>query len=287
LLQHHFKDGKRAVNSISATNPIIVADCHVHYYPCYDWLTFLSRLRENLSRLHPQAVQAAFLTEGSAYNYFNDIKDGHMLDAGGRIEIPTEGEKTVCLRFAVAAPPLFLFAGRQIITRERLEILALVVNHPIPDHMPAIETVAAVQAVGGIPVLPWAPGKWTLRRKKTVKALLCAYDPGGLYLGDSSLRPARMPESKLMQWAISEGFGVLAGSDPLPVKGEEHYAGSYGVQLTGPLDARHPARSICKVIQETIVPIPTVGRRCSLPDVARRIGRHEWTKRVPPNKSSL
>ena len=272
------------MSSGSGPKPDIVADCHVHFYPDYEWPTFLSRIHKNLGEANRHAVRAAFFTEGNAYDFFNRIRDGRMPDAGAGIEISAKGEKTLCLRFGKVTPPLFLFAGRQIVTHERLEILALVVNDAIPDDMPAMDTVASVLEVGGLPILPWAPGKWTLQRKSAVKSLLSAYRPGQLFLGDTTLRPTLTPEPNLMQWAVSKGFAVLAGSDPLPVKGEERYAGSYGIHLSGSIDDDHPARSICKLLHEASIPIPTVGRRCSPPVVARRIARHEWAKRVSREK---
>ena len=59
---------------------------------------------------------------------------------------------------------LSIVAGRQIVTAENLEILALGFDAGLDDGLPIDEVILAVQAAGALCVLPWGFGKWTGKR---------------------------------------------------------------------------------------------------------------------------
>ena len=52
----------------------LIADTHVHIYPCYDIKQALHTLRTNLSFLDSQAVCLAFLAEQSDCNFFAEFE---------------------------------------------------------------------------------------------------------------------------------------------------------------------------------------------------------------------
>lgn len=51
-------------------------------------------------------------------------------------------------------------AGRQIVTAEKLEVLALGTDLDIDDGRPIREVLSLVTENGGLPVIPWGAGKW-------------------------------------------------------------------------------------------------------------------------------
>jgi hypothetical protein len=121
---------------------------------------------------------------------------------------------------------MMIVAGAQIRTAERLEVLGLLTSADIPD---GLELEAAVQCVldaGGVPVVPWGFGKWTLRRGTLLRAALKRAEPRFL-LGDNGGR-LRLRTPRLFQEAARCGIPVLPGSDPLPFPDHQDRAGSSG-----------------------------------------------------------
>ena len=166
---------------------------------------------------------------------------------------------------------LDLVAGRQIVTQERVEILALALVDDVADEQSADDTLEQIQAAGGVPVLSWAPGKWLGPRGRIIARLLKQHEPGQLLLGDTSLRPAIMPEPWLMQRARQRGFGVVHGSDPLPFAGEERMMATYGSRLNGDWDEARPLASLRALLRTPALASKAAGQRCGLFDLVRRL----------------
>jgi len=66
---------------------------------------------------------------------------------------------------------------------------------------------------------------------------------------------------------------VIPGSDPLPLAGEERYAGTYGFIYQGAFDASRPAAAIGHMLTGSAAAIMPVGARCGTWAVARRLKR--------------
>lgn len=196
-----------------------------------------------------------------------------------KFEIRSSAEENGLILFENDKPQLYLFSGRQIVTAERIEILALTVDIEVMKDTPAEDVVKTVLDAGGIPVLSWAPGKWFLGRKKVVRQLIDSFDSGKLLIGDSTLRPTVWAEPLLMQVARSRGFAVVAGSDPLPFSGEEKYMGTYASVLDGPFDPDKPVSCIRKILTTSGGKITKAGKRCGPLEVIRRLKRCTATKR--------
>ena len=220
----------------------VIADGHVHLYPGYDIRAALDNLRRNLAGHAGGAVCMAFLAERSDCHFFRDFasRAPEMLAA----QVAVEQHENVLLLHEAGFPDLYIVAGRQVISAERVEILALTTDGAIPDGLPARETVARVHQAGGVPVISWAPGKWFFARRKVVEDLLAHCKPGTLLVGDTSLRPRGWLTPVLMKRALAAGFGLVAGSDPLPFAGEESMLGRYGIRLDCAFDRSDPVRSV-------------------------------------------
>jgi hypothetical protein len=257
----------------------IVADTHLHFYPCYDVNAGLRNLSSNLAKLASDAVKAGFLAERGDCNFFSDLQNGKIRPDAG-IEVQSASQPEALILRGMDANKLFLFAGRQIVTAERIEILALTCDARILDGKPADETVRAVLKASGIPVLSWAPGKWFFERGQVVRRLIGQFEAGQMLIGDTSLRPTIWPEPQLMTEARKKGLRLVAGSDPLPFPGEEKYCGIYGTILEGAFDERTPVDSMRKMLMSSATTTSLAGRRCGAAGVALRLFKNAMSKRA-------
>lgn len=147
---------------------------------------------------------------------------------------------------------LAIVAGRQIVTSENLEILALGTRRAIADGAPMAETIAEIAAEGGggengpLAVLPWGVGKWTGRRGGIVRGLIDAASGPPFFLADSGVRLAGSPRPALLAAGEARGRLVLAGSDPLPLAGERRKTGRYGFVVEAALDPDAPFAALAR-----------------------------------------
>ena len=249
----------------------IVADTHVHFYPCYDTRLALCLLAQNCGGMAQGGVSAAFLAERYDCNFFSNLKQGKTGGPGNDFKIRKSGNEDAIVLSVKDAPDLHIFPGRQIVTAERIEILALTTGTPIPDKLPAREVVQKVIDAGGVPVLCWAPGKWFLERGKIVRGLIEASEPGRILIGDTTLRPTLWPEPCLMRFAAEKGLAVIAGSDPLPFAGEEKYMGTFVSILEGEFDLTRPVPSIRAVLKSLRGNVARAGKRNGFFEMLRRL----------------
>lgn len=267
------------------TSSIVAADGHVHLYPAYDIAALFRNLIRNLDRLagigspaNPETLvnrihKLAFLTESRENDFFSRLQNRDASIIGHNFEI-TNGPDPVCVTAVLpGVGQICLVAGRQIVTRERLEILGLAMRAKIPDGLSARDAIQRVVEAGGIPVLAWSPGKWLLARRHVVRNLIAGDRAKVLRLGDTTLRPTLWPEPGPMRRAHADGRPVIPGSDPLPFSGEERYAGTYGFIYQGAFDVSQPTASIARMLAGYPAAITPVGARCGTLDVARRLYR--------------
>lgn len=245
----------------------LVADGHVHLYGCYDFSRLLSLASSSLGTLaRPGEALGIFLTERAECDFFRAACCRHA----EFVPLERQGEEIVAGRIG----ELFVFAGRQIATSERLEVLALCSNDSFADGLTFEESLAQVRASGALPVLPWSPGKWTGKRGRIIERVLADAKPGELLLADSSLRPRGIPEPVVFQNARSRGFGIIAGTDPLPFPGQESEVGTFGFRLPH-FDIGSPLRSVRDALLKPHPEIETVGKRSSLPAVIKRLWKNK------------
>ncbi len=208
-----------------------VADTHVHLYPDYDLGRLFCAAARNLRALatRPEDRLALFLTERAGHHMFDGLQQGN-LPLPESIKVVSNAET---LHVHVGGEELVVLPGRQIVTRDRLEVLSLTVDDEIPDGGELEEVLQYVRDVEGVPVLPWSPGKWRGERGKNVLAQIKRAEPGQLFIGDILMRPRSVPEPAALRLARERGLTLLAGSDPLPLPNEEDRVGRYGVRLEG------------------------------------------------------
>ncbi|MCX5871552.1 MAG: hypothetical protein NTY00_13200 [Deltaproteobacteria bacterium] len=153
---------------------------------------------------------------------------------------------------------IYLVAGRQIVTAEKIEVLSLFCNTSINDGPSLNETVNSIRQRDGIAVIPWGVGKWLGKRGKILQDFLAGYEEKGVFLGDNGGRPCFWPTPSLFHLAREKGISVLSGTDPLPLPHEATRVGSFGFFLDHhPLDMTSPATSLRDLLitgQETLYP---------------------------------
>ena len=222
----------------------ILFDAHVHLYPQFDLREAFTQAWRNFTALsrEPAGPRLLLLAERSDCRFFESL-DLKRLPAGYTLDRLAE-EPAVKI-ISPADETLFLIAGRQIVSRESLEVCALACPLHLPDRQyAAAEIVDRVHQAGGVPSLNWAPGKWLFSREKVVDALLQRFQPDALLIGDTTMRPTLWSTPRLMQSAQRSGFHILAGSDPLPFSGEEKQIGRYACRMQAAWQNDRPVASL-------------------------------------------
>lgn len=220
---------------------IIVADTHAHLYPCYNLKQAFRSALDNLERcngelkflLGPLAAQEkimnmVFLTERSNCNFFYELQQSRV----GELEPDFKCEALGRTLLTVSSKEqeerlLYLVAGRQVVSQERIEILALNTAEKIKDGYVLEDALRAIVDAGAIPVLNWALGKWSGSRARHVRSLIEKASPEILLLGDVALHPEILGGNAILNAAEEKGYKVIYGSDPLPFAGEEKRIGSF------------------------------------------------------------
>jgi hypothetical protein len=254
---------------------LIAADTHVHVYPCYDAALVLRTALDRLSG-YGAAVRVVALAERHDCTFFREVRAGRHV-TGWEIEPCSEPEAVLARDREGDA--LYIIAGRQIVTRERIEVLALSTDADIADGQPAGQVLEQVRAAGGIPVLAWAPGKWFFGRGGLVKRLIKKGAPDTLAVGDTSLRPTLWPEPCLMRRAARKGMHVICGSDPLPFPGEETQAGRYASLWEAHFDRGRPVESFRRLLTGGEASPAVVGARCDARETLQRLKRNRAAKK--------
>ncbi len=251
-------------------------DGHVHLYPNYDLVRAIENGRKNLiancnGKSDEKVVPVWLLTERSDCAMFDEISNSPAdFSKDGYEFIPRKDGLTVLVQ-KKSEPYLYIFAGRQLVASEGLEILSLVSTLNISDRAKTIRDIKkAIVDSGGIATLNWAPGKWFFKRGEVIASLIDEYAADDVFVGETTLRNTLWPEPKLIKRAKKQGFSVIAGSDPLPFSGEEETVGTFGFKIEGDFDASQPANSFCKMMKKNRNSLALIGRRNDIFTFARR-----------------
>jgi len=215
----------------------VFVDAHVHIHDCFDIDRFLDAAAMNLHTHVPGESSRAprfvlCLTETRGANKFADLLGRAGSPADGW-QVRPGGSSRSLIATHSRLGEIEVVAGRQIVTAEKLEVLALGTRHEWDDGLPAETVIRSVLEAGAIPVLPWGFGKWLGRRRRVIESLIEKFDDGSVYLGDNGGRSAVLPTPPEFALAQARGIQVLPGSDPLPFESEYSRAGSFGFQVDG------------------------------------------------------
>lgn len=236
-------------------------DAHVHLHGCFEVDAFLDAAARNFQAaaaelgLPPSTPGCLLLAEMQGEQAFAHLRGEVGRERSGPWRFEATGEEGSLIARKPGMPdmpeggPLVLVAGRQVRTREGLEVLALATLENFADGLPFAGTLERVHWSGALPVVPWGFGKWWFERGGLVEGLLQGREREAVFLGDNAGRPGLAPRPPLFRLAESHGVPVLPGSDPLPLAEHAGRAGSYGFVLDAGLDGQ-PAMLLAAALRQ-------------------------------------
>ncbi|MCC6932922.1 MAG: hypothetical protein IT292_06680 [Deltaproteobacteria bacterium] len=261
----------------------LLLDTHVHFYPCYDFARLLSSAFYNFQQLatkqglkDDEYLSGFILTETSDCHYFKSLCAGENL-FGKEITISIANSAHALIKTS-ANKQLVIFPGRQIATKEKLEVLALMQDCAIPDGLSLTEAIAQISTQGAIPALNWGLGKWTGARAQLLNKLFADGACKDTIFADTTMRPFFWHD-KLLLAAAQNKQSIIAGSDLFRISGEESFVGSYGICSTNKINLDSLAEET-KQILTTPESFKIVGARSSLTAIISREAKLLYSKKI-------
>lgn len=235
------------------SHDVVAIDGHVHLREPKHDADALHAAARNFARWSavPSRVGVLMLAEAAGEDAFSRLRSG--TGPSGRLPRRATSEPE-SLWFEVTGWRLLVVAGRQIVTQEGLEVLALATRQPFRDGMPLNDVLAEVRSADAVAVLPWGCGKWLGARGRLVAQALLDEGEGRLLLGDNGNRPRVWHEPRL-----SRGRSVVRGTDPLPLPGQWQQVGRFGsiVPLMPGVD--RPAADLRRALRDRAVVLRPFG----------------------------
>lgn len=252
----------------------LLLDCHAHFYPMYSARAFFSSAYQNLQRLDQSDEYGLIVLRSS------DALPRSELVARLRRECSGVNVETFP-KFDIVqhdGKRLLIFHGTQVVAKEGIEVLALFHDYKPRREYGLQELVKDISACGALAVLPWSLGKWWGARGEVLAKFLAETDTQTIFIGDICQRSARFGSllPLVHQYDLS---GILGGSDPLPIPGDERRAGllATGVVCEGPIDGTLVERLIEALRYAERLSV--VGSKDSFPLVLYRWGRLVYQKK--------
>jgi hypothetical protein len=257
---------------------ILLIDGHVHLYPVFNLINAVEKGRKSLfsnakkKNLHLNNVAPIWLlVERSDTNFFSELISSPGKYDQGEIKFVKAKDNLTIKVEKKGETILYIFAGRQLITKENLEILSLVSDYNVPDREKTMdEIIVEIKGAGGIPALNWAPGKWFGNRGKIIEKQIEKQSPENTFISDTTMRPTVWLKPKLIKKAEIKGFRVLAGSDPLPFIGEENEIGSFGFIIEGDFNPEKPTLSLRELFSDPSKKLTLIGKRNNIFKFSKR-----------------
>ena len=273
--------------------PLLI-DAHVHFQTCFNRDAFLDAAVDNFARgaaelgLGDPVTGCLMFSETHAERWllrWGRKEDGVRFGAWD-FEPTGKGGASFVARRRADGERLLLIAGRQVRTREGLEVLALATTEEFPDGLPFHDALARVRWSGALTVIPWGFGKWSFYRGALVEEVVCRSERPGVCLGDNAGRPELGGIPRLFREAVAKGIPILPGSDPLPLPEQNRRAGSRGLLLEKGFDESRPAQSLRRTLRALETQPRTYGRGRELggflrDQLALRLGRRREPAPAP------
>lgn len=247
-----------------------MVDGHVHIYDCYNLEKFFDNAVKNMNRFYQMLYpgespfeRILLLTEGKKNDFFSQFKKNrgfpntsgyHFLDTKEEISLVLARDNN---------PLCYLLKGRQIVTKENLEVLLVASDQEMEDGLPIETVIERIIDNNDIGVLAWGFGKWFFKRGSVIHNLIKKYRFPGLFIGDNSGRPTFWPIPQLFERAKEYEIPIISGSDPLPFGDEVHKVGTYGFSIEGKFNHAEPAGSVWEILLSPETTIDFFGRRDS------------------------
>jgi hypothetical protein len=271
-------------------------DAHVHIHDCFPLPVFLDAACRNFREAAAAADiawpydTALLLTESAGSDMFatlrqtaNELAPSSAAIGDWRVEATAEPSSLLARN--AGGDHTYIIAGRQIVTEDGLEVLALATEQHFGEGEPTRQTLEAVRAAGAIPVLPWGFGKWLGRRGRILASLLEEVNDTPFLMGDTSHRLRSFPQPSQFGTAAKKAVKILPGTDPLPFPAQASRPGAYGFRVAGALSRETPAADLKRLIAtQSLVPY---GRGENLVTfVANQVAMQIRKRRSPRSVSS-
>lgn len=213
---------------------LVLLDTHVHYHSfCgvsefFDcaWKNFRSAAASFDESSNFIAIVCLLETRDSSR--FEEIRDAALeKSVMGQWHINTIFDGRFLVAEGAGTEKIYVVPGRQIVTKEDLEVLIIDPYDDIP-HERSLTFYLEQYSRSHLVIIPWGVGKWLGKRGVILKEAM--YQLAGLQyvLGDSSGRPRCWQSVAQFDDAKRLGKHILPGSDPLPVAGQQRKVGIYG-----------------------------------------------------------
>jgi len=240
---------------------LLLIDAHVHFYECFDLDRFLTAAAANFAReFERQRGRGRYhglllLTESFGDHWFERLcrrADGDEPPSGGESawSFARTSEGCSLVAHGPEGQTLVLVAGRQIVTGEDLEVLALGTDSRFQDGAPLEAVVELARDADAFPVIPWGFGKWLGNRGRVLTDFLARSSGDELMLGDNSGRPVFWRSPFHFSIARRRGIHILPGSDPLPFPRECERVASFGSSAPAPFDLEKPADRVKQLLRD-------------------------------------
>ncbi len=239
--------GSKLLNTTSADTTLVLVDGHVHIYACHEIAQVFDSAWRHFQGIAERCRAADFqgvliFTESAGDQVFRELAQAQACTVG-RWSVSATGEAPSLDLQRDDGARLLVLAGRQLVSREKLELSAYFITETIADGAPLTVLLEQVHHQGGLSVLPWGVGKWFGKRGREVQDRL-RRPASPVLLSDNGGRPWFWPRPRLFRLARQQQIPVLAGSDPLPKASEQQQAGSVGFVLRGALPFESPAEAL-------------------------------------------
>lgn len=247
----------------------ILVDAHVHIYDCFEIHRLLDAAYHNFQCAaatqagDSEVIGILMLTESFGHECFSkmrEVRSGSSQQSERWHFLRLVEDESALLAQGTNGKQLIIVSGRQIVTSERIEVLALATELSVRDGLPLVEVLASINTNGALAVLPWGVGKWFGRRGDFIKQILLQRDAQDFFLGDIAGRPSFWPRPAIFRLADLKGIRVLRGTDPLPLATEETRPGSYGFRIMAPLSLSQPSQELKRLLLNREVVIHPYGR---------------------------
>lgn len=255
----------------------LIIDGHVHIYDCYNLDHFFSHGVQNLEHFYEALYSNGspfelilLLTEAKENDFFNHFKEIGSYNGGDKYRfVPTKEDESLEL-VKNGKRLCYLIRGRQIVTKEDLEVLHIGSKDTLLDGLPINEVVDIILEKKNIAVLAWGFGKWWFKRGKIIRNQIERFQHPLVLMGDNSGRPIFLPFPQLFKLAKKLNYSIINGSDSLPFKGEEYKVGSYGFSVEGEFVEDEPAKSLRDILTTDNPNINYFGKRDNMINFFRR-----------------
>ncbi|MBI9070051.1 MAG: hypothetical protein JEY94_00540 [Melioribacteraceae bacterium] len=249
--------------------PVTLIDSHVHFQNCFTLETFLwnsySNFKRNAEKIgsNKNFNSFLFLTDGYEEGYKRILKsiNRDLYYSGNKISlIKSADEESINVK--INDSNIYIIPGKQIITKENLEVLVVGSNKTSSKKTDVYSTIRDLSKSGNLVILPLGIGKWLGKRGLIVDDII----KKGLisFLGDNGGVSSFIKSPRQFESAKNLEIRILPGTDPLPIKSEIDRPGSFGFFLKEcKIDKNKPFSSLLTCLKIPQKEIISYGHRIS------------------------